>query len=85
MNETKNRKEKLLLTVAEVAEELGYSIQHTYRLVEQGAIGSFKAPGKMSAVRIPMPELMDFINRHTRKSNSAMSESATTKITGGKA
>ena len=83
MNETKNRKEKLLLTVAEVAEELGYSVQHTYRLVEQGTIGSFKAPGKMSAVRIPMSELVDFINRHTRKSNLCLSESASNALNRG--
>lgn len=67
--------EKLLMSVAEVAEELGYCLQHTYKLIEQGVIPSIKADGgRRARVRIPRKAFIEYIKAHTRKSKHEVPE-----------
>lgn len=78
------KKDRLLMSVAEVAEELGYCLQHTYKLIEQGVIPSIKADGGRKArVRVPRKALLEYIDAHTRKSNLDLSESASNALNRG--
>lgn len=72
--------EKLLLTVEEVANTLGYSKYYTYQLIRNGEIGSMKGNGKKGVVRVPTTALHEYINAHMRASNRTLSESASNAL-----
>lgn len=75
--------EKLLLTVEEVANTLGYSKYYTYQLIRNGEIASMKGNGKKSIVRVPTTALQEYIDAHMRPSNRTLSESASNALNRG--